>query len=374
MKNGSDLIRDGIVDEIFVIKTFKSFHSEENMENNLTELIQSIATRISDLIENKPMLAEERKQAKKLRQRFTGQSGGEQAVNPETELQKAEKQIEEEVEKCAQKSDAPDPRYVGFSSEDYMREVEEKKVAQKFVGSFGKDDEQVEKEMQDQHDKKKKPIPKPPSKTKKLGLRAKLGIPDKKSPKKESKQEEGDFDFLGGSAKKNPNQTASNLEELDDLLDLNPQTSQPRKEKENSGHAQLDLGMPLDETDLIDFGNIPTTSNTGQKNVDIDLLVDFGGPQAQKGGNSGTGGMQIGGKMFKDINSDLFDLTGLNLGASNVNSTQQTTQPPMPQTHATGMSNGNPGYFSMENASNINGFETGKAKKKDLNINEFDFI
>ena len=280
LKNGSELIRDGITDEIFVIKTFKSFYSEESLDNNLSDLIQSIAGRITNLLENKLMLADERRKARKLRLRFTGQSGGEPSMNPEKELENAEKQIEEEIEKCAQKSEAPDPRYVGFSSEDYMKEIEEKKIAQKFVGSYGKDDEQVEQEMKsgevdddqnEEEEKKKKNMPKPPSKKPKATLREKLGISEKIPKKTDPAKNTDDFDFLGGSVPRKPNESASIPEETDELLqltDLTPANASP----------EMDLVNPSDEMDLIDFGNIPAPSNTGIKKNDIDLLLDCGGP------------------------------------------------------------------------------------------------
>ena len=115
IKNGSEIIRDGIIDEIFVIKTFKSFHTTEDNENNLSHLIQSLATKISDLIENKLKLVDERRNAKKLRLRFTGQSGGEQSMNPEKELERVEQEIKNEVEKCCLLYTSPSPRDLSTS-------------------------------------------------------------------------------------------------------------------------------------------------------------------------------------------------------------------------------------------------------------------
>ena len=365
LKNGSEIIRDGIIDEIFVIKTFKSFHTTEDNENNLSELIQSLATKISNLIENKLKLADERRNAKKLRLRFTGQSGGEQSMNPEKELERAEQEIKNQVEKCAEKSQAKDPRYTGFSSEDYMRELEEKKVAQKFVGSYGKEDKEVEEEIKkEEKEVKTKAMPVPPSKKKKGGLRQRLGI-KKEEPKPEPEQT--DFDFLGGSSKTEGTYTASATQN-DDLLDLTAPG-----EDINLVPDSLDLINPSDETDLIDFGAIPTTSNTGQNNNDIDLLVGMNGGNngISSGGNSGTGGRKIGGDMFMDVNNDLFDLSGLKLSQPKTGNQESGRA----NVQSTGMSSGHSmNYMARTQAPEINGLGTGKQQKKDLNINEFDFI
>ena len=374
LKNGSEIIRDGIIDEIFVIKTFKSFHSTEDTEMNLSDLIQSLATKISDLIENKLKLADKRRNAKKLRLRFSGQSGGGQSMNPEKELEKAEQEIKDEIEKCAKKSQTIDPRYTGFSSEDYMKEIEEKKVAEKFVSSYGKDDEQVEEEIKKEEEEVKtnKTIPKPPTK-KKIGLRERLGI--KKEKIKESQPEpEPEFDFLGGSSKNENTFTASaNNNNNNDLLDL---IGGPDNTNLVSGSHNLTNAN--DETDLIDFGTITSTSNTGQNNGDIDLMVDLNSKNngISSGGNASTGGRKIGGNMFMDVNNDLFDLTGLTIGKPGTNANSSGNQEgSMGNVQSTGMSSGHQtNYMGISNNTGINGLGTGKQLKKDLNINEFDFI
>jgi hypothetical protein len=292
-------------------------------------------------------------------------------MNPESEMEKVEKEIEKEIEKCAQKSEAKDPRYVGFSSEDYMKEIEEKKIAQKFVGSLGKDDEEVEKEIKEQQvdeidedseDKKKKHMPAPPSKKPKATLREKLGLTEntpKKTPTPPTISE--DFDFLGGgSTPQKPVYSASVPEDTEELLQLTNLTP---------SNNQTDLVNPSNDMDMIDFGTMPTSSNTGQRNHhEVDLLVDMGGAKnqiASSASKMGTGGMNMQSDMFKDINSDLFDLSGLNLGGSSNKKDVREGQ------RLTGASTGNQngGVSGM-----INGVGTGKAQKKDLNINEFDFI
>lgn len=369
------MIRDGIIDEIFVIKTFKSFHSDEDFTNNLSELIQSLATRIADLIENKKLLHDERKKASQLRMRFGGSSGG----DLETSEKDAEKHIQEQIDKCAKKADEVDPRYGGFSSEDYMKEQERKQAEQKFVGSLGKDDEEVESEFRkrgkgtDREEapvaRKKKTMPKPPSKKGPSSLRKRLGIP----PKKETStahEEDADVDFLAGSAKKEGARsvTSGRVEDPMDLVDL---TNGGQLEMHEE--APMDLMGPAnsDDTDLIDFGMISSVSNTGQSGNDVDLLV--GGNSGKMGmGNPGTGGTQSKPQMFSDINTDLLDLTGLSLGGPVTGSSSSGQGNHWNNVQSTGMSSANQKNPAMP--ANMNSGQFGQPVKKDLDINEFDFI
>lgn len=369
LKNGSELIRDGIVDEIFVIKTFKSFHSDEDFTNNLSELIQTLATRIADLIENKLLLADERKKARVLRVRFGGVSGG-QGTDAEKE---AERHIQEQVDKCAQ---GVDPRYGGFSSEDYMREQEAKRIEQKFVGSMGKDDDQVEQEIKQRNQKgdrvdtttkKKRNMPKPPSKKTGGSLRQRLGLPRKKEERIDPEEE--DVDFLMGSAKKEGVQSVmqANVNNPNDLVDL---TASETVQTHEQPPADLVNPGATDDTDLIDFGVISSVSNTGQSGQDVDLLVDLGGGKGLTG-HPGTGGTQAKPQLFSDINNDLLDLTGLSLGGPVTGGSSSGQRPYLGGVQSTGMSSANPRNPNV-GQSNAGGFR--QPPKKDLNINEFDFI
>ena len=247
------------------------------------------------------------------------------------------------------------------------RELEEKKIAQKFVGSYGKDDEIVEeeikKEEKEEEEVKTKAMPVPPSK-KKGGLRERLGI---KKPEPEPQSQNTDFDFLGGSSKTEATFTASATPN-DDLYDLTAPM-----DNMNLIPDSMDLSNPSDTTDLIDFG-APTTSNTGQNNNDIDLLVGLNGGNnnISSGGNSSTGGRKIGGDMFMDVNNDLFDLSGLKLSQPKSTVNQEASRANL---QSTGMGSGHGmTYMGSGNTPQINGLGTGKQQKKDLNINEFDFI
>lgn len=85
LKNGSGLLRDAIIEECFLIKTFTSFEPEQACDDNLEYVIQATAISISKLIENRLKLADVRRKAKKLRMRFKGFSGGDSDAEPQEE-------------------------------------------------------------------------------------------------------------------------------------------------------------------------------------------------------------------------------------------------------------------------------------------------
>lgn len=339
LQNGSERIVGEIRDEIYVLKTFKSYHSAEGEEDRLDECIRSVAGKICDWIENKELLQDQREQAERLRERF-GFGKRKEGGKKEEELDVIEKEIREEIvaqeiEKCAEKKVEVDPRFAGYSNEDYERELREKrdkKEKPKFVTSFKKNDEEVEREMDDRwrkyengqnkqdegktHDfdlnrKKvngKKPrrlkrLPKAPGKkgsklAQRLGITAKTNrdpsekIDNKLEVVEQSQNVVDDemdmIDFLGGGDSQNMKNTTqpkansghanSNLQNANDNLNnYDNINTQKNNHNEEFGDDLIDFGAPISPNNA----TVPSqnqTQNTQSQNNDLDML-DFGNSQ-----------------------------------------------------------------------------------------------
>ena len=427
LKNGSESIRDSIIDEIFVLKTFKTFHSSPEAENNLEEQIQSLANKICTSIEDRDLLKEQRKDAALLKDRFLMQEFGQSSTNPEDEEFRAERSIQRQVDRCAQETER-DPRYMGFSSEDYMNKKPQSKP--KFVESLGKTDEEVRKDLQRQDKKDKKDKKRSsglPKKKKKISRLAKrLGIVKKNEESNKSEEEKEDTEETEDT--ENNNKLEILQENTQDLIDFigSPETETPEhKEQPKTSNQEefidlLDIGgkanpfpgqnhQNYNATNLIDFGvvNTPMHSVSAQKTSfkahqnfghdnkqpkptfgEIDLLMD------SKSGNQGFHqGFQkpektnFNSKMFSDISSDLFDLTGMKMETSgNLNSGNSAGFLSKPVSSGQVVGNSYQSGFYAHSGNQQNSKTQGSGKKNfyqsshqnqnngDLKINEFDLI
>jgi hypothetical protein len=316
-------MKQALVDEIFVIKTFKSFHSVENSETNLEEPIQSLSNKICTSIENPSLLKQQREEATKMRRRFMEQEG----VLEQQQEKMAEEIIEKKIEEFAENPIKKDSRYEGFSSEDYMREISSNAT-------------QTKKEPI-VNDETPKPTIQETKKEEKIDTRSKL---EKRLGIKKSTNQ------LQMSEKiKDDVKIKKNSEPEPNLLDLESDNQHQNKEELNEVFDLLDLGNNQNfinnkyEEDLLDFGK-----SSQQPVNDFDLMNPKPSSQTKKLEINASN------KLFGDINTDLFDLNlnNINSSSSKLNLPKQQVQQP--------------------SISNIN--QSNYSKKKELNFNEFDFL
>lgn len=318
LKNGSKRIMDEVKDEIYVLKTFKSFHSAEGGEEMLDECIRSVAGKICDSIENKEMLIDQRVEADRLRKRF-GWGVRKEVADSGPDLEMLEKEIQEEImtreiEQCADKGEAIDPRFTGYSNEDYERERTQAKLetggsSPEFVGSFKKGDKQVEREIRDkwrefdereqEEDEEKdemisqvksnkernvkrsengnrprrlKKLPKAPKK-KNSRLAQRLGI--KVAPKQASVAKKQDYEKIDEALDTKHANENDDLHMIDFLggpsIDPNPKHQQ----NTNLVDDMIDFGLPV--TTPIIPSQVPSSSQNGyHQSSNNDGMLDFG--------------------------------------------------------------------------------------------------
>ena len=156
------------------------------------------------------------------------------------------------------------------------------------------------------------------------------------------------LDLLFDEELKEPSQenniNNNKTEELNEMIDL------------------LDLGVPNQTfttnhngNDLMDFGKM-------QANNDLDLL----NPQINNSNKKKTFDIKASNKMFGDINTDLFDLSDMKKPANNNNTYGNSSY--------SGYNNQHQFYGASNGSFNMQSANTNNSKKKDLDINEFDFL
>ena len=266
---------------------------------------------------------------------------------------------------------------MGFSSDNYVQnDVKKTDNKKEFVESFRKEADEFDAEMKQKNGQKK--ISKAPSKRqnnlrKKLGLNRKPKKTTESRPvqviKSEQNNDNGNdnVDFINFLESSSPQKIQTSELEKTHEINNNDMVNLLIMDKPSSNGFQYNND---NNDDLIDFGDIsyaqPSSANKNQQGMgNIDLLNNFGDSPNKNNQNSVNPNTN---NFFSDINSDLFDLSGMN---------NKKTNQVKPINN--GSSNLGYGYSagSQHNSHSYNGNVAQSSqiqKKGDLKINEFDFI